>query len=134
MVLGGPLRQEQGRGDLAVGLARRDQPGDLQLSRCQRCRRRRLAGRPLGKGPGPLQPRLHPEFGRGGCGTLGKLAGPLGIAGAAIGLVAACLGAAGAAIGGGAAGAAIGIASAPHWALRKSFHFWPLSVPDVLAA
>jgi len=33
----------------------------------------------LGKGPGPLQPRSHPEFGRRGCGTLGKLAGSLGI-------------------------------------------------------
>src|SRR5690606_32933788 len=30
--------------------------------------------------------------------------------------------------------AAAGAASAPHWALRKSFHFWPLSVPAALAA
>src|SRR5665213_3131863 len=38
--------------------------------------------------------------------------------------------------GGGAAGAAAGVAvaSAPHSALRKSFHFWPLSVPAVLAS
>ena len=35
--------------------------------------------------------------------------------------------AAGAAAGGAAAGAAA--ASAPHSALRKSFHFWPFSVP-----
>src|SRR5664280_2774174 len=46
------------------------------------------------------------------------------------GLASASFGAAGAA--GAAAGAAA--ASAPHWALRKSFHFWPLSVPAVLAA
>jgi hypothetical protein len=26
------------------------------------------------------------------------------------------------------------VASAPHWALRKSFHFWPFSVPASLAA
>src|SRR6266851_4285619 len=43
-------------------------------------------------------------------------------------------GAAGAAAAAGAAGAAAGVASAPHWALRKSFHFWPASVPAVLAA
>ncbi len=30
--------------------------------------------------------------------------------------------------------AAAGVASAPHWALRKSFHFWPLRVPADLAA
>ena len=35
----------------------------------------------------------------------------------------------------GAAGAAAaGVASAPHWALRKSFHFWPFRVPADLAA
>jgi hypothetical protein len=34
---------------------------------------------PLGKGPGPLRPRLHTEFGRSGSGTLGMPAGPLGI-------------------------------------------------------
>src|SRR5579871_6493538 len=34
----------------------------------------------------------------------------------------------------GAAGAAAGVASAAHWALRKSFHFWPFSVPASLAA
>src|ERR1700740_3717318 len=39
--------------------------------------------------------------------------------------------------GAGAAGAAVvaaGVASAPHCALRKSFHFWPLSVPASFAA
>src|SRR5262245_51245926 len=41
----------------------------------------------------------------------------------------ASLGAAGA-----AAAAGAGAASGPHWALRKSFHFWPPSVPAVLAA
>src|SRR6185436_6358850 len=45
-------------------------------------------------------------------------------------------GAAGAGAGAAAvgAGAAAGVASAPHWALRKSFHFWPASVPADLAA
>src|SRR5712664_1627797 len=69
----------------------------------------------------------------------GYTAGPTGRAGAAagagaasfFGLAAVSFGAAGAAAGV-AAGAAA--ASAPHWALRKSFHFWPLSVPAVLAA
>src|SRR5271165_6501537 len=56
-----------------------------------------------------------------------------GAAGAAAGLASAAFGAAGAA--GAAAGAAgAAAASAPHSALRKSFHFWPLSVPAVLAA
>ena len=32
------------------------------------------------------------------------------------------------------AGAAAGVASAAHSALRKSFHFWPFSVPASLAA
>src|ERR1700726_4674300 len=50
--------------------------------------------------------------------------------GAAAGLAAAV--GAGAAAAGAAAGAAA--ASAAHWALRKSFHFWPLSVPAVVAA
>src|SRR6266566_3224180 len=64
----------------------------------------------------------------------GNTAGPDGAAGAAAGSVSffASFGAAGAA--GAAAGAAAGVASAPHCALRKSFHFWPLSVPAVLAA
>ena len=44
-----------------------------------------------------------------------------------IGLASAAFGAAGA-----AAGAAA--ASLPHCSLRKSFHFWPLSVPAVCAA
>ena len=39
-----------------------------------------------------------------------------------------------AAAGAGAGAAAAGVASAPHSALRKSFHFWPLSVPADLAA
>src|SRR5579871_648910 len=34
----------------------------------------------------------------------------------------------------GAAGAAAGVASAPHWDLRKSFHFWLPNVPASLAA
>src|SRR5205814_2653028 len=65
----------------------------------------------------------------------GKTAGPEGAAGAAAGAASffASFGAAGAA-GAAAVGAAAGVASAPHWALRKSFHFWPLSVPAVLAA
>src|ERR1700681_2166540 len=69
--------------------------------------------------------------------AIGNIAGPLGAGAAAgaasgfFGLASASLGAAGAAAGV-AAGAAV--ASAPHWALRKSFHFWPLSVPAVLAA
>src|SRR5665213_3294046 len=64
------------------------------------------------------------------------MAGPAGIDGAAIGaasffgLASASFGAAGAA--GAAAGAAA--ASAAQLALRKSFHFWPLSVPASLAA
>src|ERR1700688_4619574 len=72
----------------------------------------------------------------------GNVALPTGIGaaaagfGAAAGLASAAFGAAGAAgaaaVGAGAAGAAA--ASAAHWALRKSFHFWPLSVPAVLAA
>src|SRR3982074_1364666 len=72
----------------------------------------------------------------------GYTAGPAGAAGAAagaasfFGLASAAFGAAGGAAGAAAAGAAAGAAaaSAPHWALRKSFHFWPLSVPAVLAA
>ena len=54
-----------------------------------------------------------------------------GMGGAAFGLASAT-GGGGAA--GAAAGAAIGVASAPHWALRKSFHFMPLRVPPDLAA
>src|SRR5882757_1220495 len=69
----------------------------------------------------------------------GNTAGPDGAAGAAAGAASflASFGAAGAGVAAGvAAGAAAGVAvaSAPHWALRKSFHFWPLSVPAVLAA
>src|SRR6202171_6100384 len=69
--------------------------------------------------------------------AIGNIAGPLG-AGAAAGAAAGFFGLASASLG--AAGAAAGVAagaaaaSAPHWALRKSFHFWPLSVPAVLAA
>src|SRR6266702_7720493 len=66
------------------------------------------------------------------------MAGPAGSAGAAAGAASflASFGGAGAAAVGaaGAAGAAAGVASAPHWALRKSFHFCPFSVPAVLAA
>src|SRR5438552_6980319 len=72
--------------------------------------------------------------------AFGNTAGPAGAAGAAAslasffaGFAAAAFGSAGAA-GAAAAGAAAGVASAPHCALRKSFHFWPLSVPAVLAA
>src|SRR5215475_3526396 len=64
--------------------------------------------------------------------AFGKIAGPAGAAGAAAGAASflaclvvsfvASLGAAGAA-GAAAAGAAAGVASAPHWALRNSFHF-----------
>ena len=32
------------------------------------------------------------------------------------------------------AGAGAAVASPPHWVLRKSFHFTPLSVPAFLAA
>src|SRR5450631_3651347 len=64
----------------------------------------------------------------------GNAAGTAGAAGAAasgaFGLASTGFGAAGAA--GAAAGAAV--ASSPHSALRQSFHFWPLSVPAVLAA
>src|SRR6516165_794494 len=35
---------------------------------------------------------------------------------------------------GAVAGAGAAVASPPHWVLRKSFHFTPLSVPAVLAA
>jgi hypothetical protein len=44
--------------------------------------------------------------------------------------LAACFGSAA----GVAAGAAAAVASAPHCALRKSFHDWPPSVPAVFAA
>src|SRR5258705_12738477 len=73
----------------------------------------------------------------------GNTAGPAGAAGAAAGaasffaLVSAAFGAAGAAVApGAAAGAAAGaaVASAPHWALRESFHFWSPSVPAAFAA
>src|SRR5437870_5453557 len=71
--------------------------------------------------------------------AFGNTAGPAGAAGAGAASFLACLvaslvasfGAAGAA---GAAAVGAGVASAPHWALRKSFHFWPPSVPAVLAA
>src|SRR5215831_3107605 len=74
--------------------------------------------------------------------AFGNTAGPAGAAGAAAGAASflaclvvsllASLGAAGA--GAGAAAVGAGVASAPHWALRKSFHFWPPSVPSFLAA
>src|SRR5437016_3036327 len=71
--------------------------------------------------------------------AFGNTAGPAGAAGAAAGAASflACLvasfGAAGAA-GAGAAAVGAGVASAPHCALRKSFHFWPPRVPAALAA
>src|SRR5882757_9902406 len=75
--------------------------------------------------------------------AFGNTAGPDGAAGAAAGAASflasfgaasflASFGAAAGAAAGVAAGAAA--ASAPHCALRKSFHFWPASVPAVLAA
>src|SRR3954451_4338184 len=75
--------------------------------------------------------------------AFGNTAGPDGSAGAAAGAASflasfgaasflASFGAAAGAAAGVAAGAAA--ASAPHCALRKSFHFWPASVPAVLAA
>src|SRR5947207_12807130 len=66
--------------------------------------------------------------------STGAVAGAAAVFGAGAGLASVAFGAAGA--GGAAAGAAAGVAvaSAPHSALRKSFHFWPLSVPAVLAA
>src|SRR6185437_600533 len=62
----------------------------------------------------------------------GNTALPVAI-GAEAGGAAAVFGAAG---GGAAAGAAAGVAaaSAPHCALRKSVHFWPLRLPSALAA
>src|SRR5262249_36861619 len=70
--------------------------------------------------------------------AFGNTAGPAGVAGAAAGAAsflasfAAGAGAGAAAVR--AAGAAAGVASAAHWGLRKSFHFWPVSVPPALAA
>src|SRR5450432_150490 len=67
----------------------------------------------------------------------GNTALPTGMgaaAGAAAGLASAAFGAAGAGAAAAAGAAAGAAASAAHWALRKSFHFWPLSVPAVLAA
>src|SRR5262249_49583937 len=71
--------------------------------------------------------------------ALGNTAGPEGAAGAAASFfvsflvsLAASFGAAGAAAGAAAVGA--GVAPSPHWALRKSFHFWVPSVPSFLAA
>src|SRR6201994_4509004 len=66
--------------------------------------------------------------------AVGNTALPVGAAGAAATGFGAGAGLASAAGAGAAAGAAAGVASAPHWALRKSFHFWPLSVPPALAA
>src|SRR4051812_46087065 len=66
------------------------------------------------------------------------MAGPAGRVGAAAGAASffACFGSAGAAGAAGAAavGAGAGVASAPHWALRKSFHFVVPSEPSFLAA
>src|ERR1700761_6188398 len=59
-----------------------------------------------------------------------------GAAGAAIGFGAGAVlaSAVGAGAAGAAAGAAAGVASAPHCALRKSFHFMPFRLPSALAA
>src|SRR5437764_7401995 len=67
--------------------------------------------------------------------AFGNTALPIGI-GAAAGGAASFFAAvaAGAGAGAAAAGAAAGAASAAHCALRKSFHFWPFSVPSFLAA
>src|SRR5689334_23826822 len=65
--------------------------------------------------------------------AFGNTALPIGIgAGAAAGGAASFFAAV--AAGAGAGAAAAGAASAAHWALRKSFHFWPFSVPSFLAA
>src|SRR6478672_3409602 len=69
--------------------------------------------------------------------AFGNTALPVGIgAGAAAGVAASffAAAAAGAGAGAAAAGAAAGVASAAHWALRKSFHFMLPSVPSFLAA
>src|SRR5262249_13659726 len=66
--------------------------------------------------------------------AFGNTAGPAGAAGAAAGAASFLASFAAGAAGAGAAGAAAGVASAPHWALRKSFHFWLPSVPSFLAA
>src|SRR5215813_1544125 len=64
--------------------------------------------------------------------AFGKTALPVG-AGAAAGAASFFAAVVAAGAGAGAAGAAAGVASAPHWALRKSFHFWLPSVPSFLA-
>src|SRR4051812_29003193 len=69
--------------------------------------------------------------------ALGNTAGPDGAAGAAAGAASFLASFAAGAGAGAAAGAAAGVAavaSAPQLALRKSFHFWPASVPAVFAA
>ncbi|RTL83954.1 MAG: hypothetical protein EKK35_02565 [Bradyrhizobiaceae bacterium] len=74
-----------------------------------------------------------------GATAVGKTAGPAGAAGAAAGAAAAFGASFGAAAAfgaslGGAVVAAAGVASAPHWAFRKSFHFWSPRVPAAFAA
>src|SRR3954465_13483475 len=64
--------------------------------------------------------------------ALGKTAGPAA-AGTAAG-VAAAFGFASTAFAAAGAAAVVAAASLPHSALRKSFHFWALSVPAVCAA
>src|ERR1700704_290160 len=71
----------------------------------------------------------------------GNTAGPAGAAGAAAGVASGFFGLASTAFGAaGAAGVAAGVAAgaavgaAPPSAFRKTFHFWPLSVPALLAA
>src|ERR1700754_4966922 len=63
--------------------------------------------------------------------ALGNTASPIGAAAAGFGAAA---GFASAAFGPAGAAAGVAAASDPHSALRKSFHFWPLSVPAVCAA
>src|ERR1700748_3752626 len=68
--------------------------------------------------------------------ALPTAAGAAGAAGAAIGFGAGAglASAVGAGAAGAAAGAAAGVASAPHCALRKSFHFMLAALPSALAA
>src|SRR5581483_246721 len=68
----------------------------------------------------------------------GNMMLPVATGGGAAGLAAGVAGGALASLGGGAGGALAGagsaVASAPHCALRNSFHFMPLSVPASFAA
>src|SRR5579862_3629917 len=66
--------------------------------------------------------------------ALGNMALPTAAGAAAVGAGLGAGAAAGADAVVGAGAAAGAAASEPHWALRKSFHFMPLSVPASLAA